>query len=108
MLHLVHVLARGSDRMGAPLADAENIGYDDVLHFGSPAHQHTRDVLARELAVVAARVPVVTHAPPAAPAPLGELPPPKEAERDDWDFLKPDPHNGPGRPMRPVHPSSER
>jgi hypothetical protein len=95
-LHVVNILALGAVFNGCTLENADNVNYNDVFHFGSPSHPHTLDMLARELAVVAGRVPV--PAPPEEPPleesprprPLQEMPKADEAAaRDDWDFLKP-------------------
>jgi hypothetical protein len=92
---IVNILATGWIWNGANLDGAENLEYDDVWHFGSPSHRHTLEILARELAVVAQRVPVVDHPlpplpptePTPRPAPTSAAPP---GPRDEWDFLKPD------------------
>jgi hypothetical protein len=95
-LHIVNILATGCIWNGDHLEGADNMHYTDVWHFGSPSHLHTLDVLAEELAVVAARVPVVVKAPPGPAVPLDEPPTPRPshpmppAPRDEWDFLKPD------------------
>jgi hypothetical protein len=63
---------------------AENIHETDVFHFGSPSHPYTLEVLARELAVVAANAETAASADPAAaPAPV------RPEDRGEWDFLKP-------------------
>lgn len=84
---------------GDTMRRAENIEVPGVWHFGSPSHPCTLRALARELAEVAARVPVAA---PAAPAPAwpeaAPTPRPvtsqKPAPRDEWDFLKPASHLG--------------
>jgi hypothetical protein len=62
-LHIVNILATGCIWNGANLEGAENIQYRNVWHFGSPTHPGTREMLARELALVAARVPVYMPVP---------------------------------------------
>jgi hypothetical protein len=94
---VINILAVGGIFNGTSLPDADNIRYNDVLHFGSPTHSHTLQLLASELALVAARVPVPVPAEPppqeeALPRPrqLHQPMPPADPEaRDDWDFLKP-------------------
>jgi hypothetical protein len=97
-LKVVHILTQyGSDWMGVPLDGAENARVTDVFHFGSPTHLHTRETLARELAVVAARVPVTEPA-----AAEGTPAPRADGPRDDWDFLKPASRfTPPGAPAAP-------
>jgi hypothetical protein len=55
---IVNVLATGWIWNGANMDRAENLNVVDVWHFGSPTHRKTLEVLARELSVVAAAVPV--------------------------------------------------
>jgi hypothetical protein len=96
-IHVINILALGAILNGTTLDNAENVNYKDCFHFGSPSHPYTLETLARELAVVAERVPV-----PPAPddlPPLQESPRPRPLQpmphadespaRDDWDFLKP-------------------
>jgi hypothetical protein len=92
---IVNILAQGWIWNGARLEGAENVNLPDVYHFGSPTHRYTLQMLTRELAVVAAAVPVVqppATMPPAAPV---DEPTPRPvavetpAPRDEWDFLKP-------------------
>jgi hypothetical protein len=114
--HVVNILATGCIWNGTAFDDADNIHYDNVWHFGSPSHPGTLEVLSRELAVVAARVPVVVpYVPPPdddlpRPRPLAEPMPQASAseERDEWDFLKPgpDPVPPPPRENKFNHPSS--
>jgi hypothetical protein len=95
---IVNILAKGIDSNGAEMDRAQNLNVSDVHHFGSPSHPLTLEVLSRELAVVAACVPVAdSPTPPPSPSPSmdGPLPPPRETmppaamRRDEWDFLKP-------------------
>jgi hypothetical protein len=84
VLQVAHILTQyGSDWMGTQIDGADNARVTDVFHFGSPTHLYTREMLARELAVVASRVPVSAGESGAAP--------PAEGPRDEWDFLKPAP-----------------
>jgi hypothetical protein len=89
---LVNILATGCIWNGDTFDGAENVQYSDRWHFGSPSHPYTLDVLSRELALVAARVPIVEPA-PSVPE---EGPVPRRAEVQsagedgaEWDFLKP-------------------
>jgi hypothetical protein len=79
VIHVVNILATGCIWNGTTFDNAENLHYDNVWHFGSPTHPRTRELLARELAVVAARVPYVDRRPPVPPAPAD--PPAEEAPR---------------------------
>lgn len=98
---VVHVLAKGFDRIGTSFDDAENVHVPDAHHFGSPSHPYTLQMLARELAMLAATVPVTEpSAPPGdeiAPAP-NPLAPAAERLPAEWDFLKPATRLGPVRP----------
>jgi hypothetical protein len=115
--HITNILAYGCIWNGAQMDRAENLRAPGVWHFGSPTHPVSLKVLARELARVAATVPVVVEAEPTPSPPLEEaptprpvkplsddlppprrLPPPdappatpgKETVQDgEWDFLKP-------------------
>jgi hypothetical protein len=98
VLHVVNIQSLGDGLTGAELDRADNIHVRNVMHFGSPTHPRTQEVLARELAVVAERVPVVL--PPDPPPPLEEEAPrprplhegpaePEQGHNADWDFLKP-------------------
>src|SRR6266851_2758689 len=75
--HIVNILATGWIWNGDHLDGATNLNYDDVWHFGSPAHMKTLQVLADELAAIAGRVPVAEPA-------VSEV----EGLGGDWDFLK--------------------
>jgi hypothetical protein len=117
VLHIVNILATGWIWNGCKMDRADNIDYDDCWHFGSPTHPKTRALLARELAVVAARVPVPPslrtlpagdELPPPRPVPPEELPRPRlktlppedgreaKEDGDDWNFLEP--NQGPPPP----------
>jgi pimeloyl-ACP methyl ester carboxylesterase len=93
-VHIVNILATGCIWNGDHLEGADNLNYGDVWHFGSPSHPKTLEVLAEELAKVAARVPVEVK--PVRPwYPMEEAPTPRPAgsaptgSRDEWDFLLP-------------------
>jgi hypothetical protein len=98
VMRVINILAfdRRDDRQ---VDEAENLRYADSWHFGSVTHPQTVRMLARELATVAHRVPIVQYAPlPTSAGPLPQpatLPPPQEIEtpKDQWDFLKPDNHS---------------
>jgi pimeloyl-ACP methyl ester carboxylesterase len=92
VLKLVNILATGWIWNGDTFDNAENVNYSDRWHFGSPSHPYTLEMLGRELAVVAARVPFVDPG----------LPKPEEGRPavqlpDGWDFLEPAPVFGPRR-----------
>jgi hypothetical protein len=108
-LKLVNILSCYRDESNT-FEDAENARCPDVWHFGTPTHPTTLKILARELAAVAVRVPVVERQlpplpdtaphpkPSVLPPPLQAprvLPPPKEVpptptSREGWNFLSPD------------------
>jgi hypothetical protein len=93
-LHIVNILAAGCIWNGATMDRADNIHYTNVWHFGSPTHPQTLELLSRELAAVAGRVPYIEKAPPPgleeAPRPrpyrTNKVPPPAIAP--EWDFLR--------------------
>ncbi|HTU18430.1 MAG TPA: hypothetical protein VMG10_10255 [Gemmataceae bacterium] len=96
--HIVNILAAGCIWNGTQMDRAENLHFTNVWHFGSPTHPRTRELLARELAVVAARVPYVQKAPPLPPEVENEIPlprrlPPDQAQKmssqlpSEWSFL---------------------
>jgi hypothetical protein len=100
VVKLVNILATGWIWNGDTFDDAENVTYSDRWHFGSPSHPYTLDVLGRELAVVAGRIPFVDPG----LAPIEEGPTPRRADsqtalkvEDGWDFLEPAPLFGPRR-----------
>lgn len=92
---LVNILAQGWIWNGTTFPDAENIHLPDVYHFGSPMHPYTRAMLARELAVVATRVPVMITGGSLPGGPLFDEPTPRPVTPtaattpDEWDFLRP-------------------
>lgn len=95
VLRIANILASGCIWNGAHMDRADNLNYDDVWHFGSPAHKRTLDYLARELAVVAQRVPhpperILTAPPVDANAALAPRPSTsaKVALPPEWDFLQ--------------------
>ena len=77
VLHVVNILAAGCIWNGTTMDRADNIHHTNVWHFGSPTHPKTRALLAREFAVVAARVPYVEKAPPLPPEVEQEIPMPR-------------------------------
>jgi hypothetical protein len=96
-LHIVNILATGCIWNGATLDGAQNIQYTNVWHFGSPTHPGTREMLCRELALVAERVPIYVSAHEEL-MPLEEAPRPqplpsrlpaesRSEESGDWNFL---------------------
>lgn len=98
VIHVVNILAAGCIWNGTTMDRADNIHYTNVWHFGSPTHPRTRELLVRELAVVAARVPYVEKVPPLPRELEEEIPlprrlPPEEAQRmsselpAEWRFL---------------------
>lgn len=94
---IVNILAEGCVWNGAELTGAENVHVRDTWHFGSPSHQYTLEILARDLAAVAASVPVTLPPEPAMPGDAESAPTPRpvpaptNGPRDEWDFLKPVP-----------------
>jgi hypothetical protein len=80
VMKVVNILAVGAIWHGAQLDGAENIKYDSCWHFGSPAHPDSTNLLTRELAVVARRVPLIFVPPEAllnpspTPRPIKEVP----------------------------------
>lgn len=95
VLHIENILATGWIWNGDTLDRAEPVNLPDVWHFGSPSHRKTLEMFARELSVVAARVPLEMPVDP--PPPEDEIAPtprpvsrkPAEPEPDGWDFLQP-------------------
>jgi pimeloyl-ACP methyl ester carboxylesterase len=91
---IINILASGCIWNGSQMDRARNYNVSDVYHFGSPSHPLTLEVLARELTVVTASVPVsesraaMPHADESLPTPRPVKEPPS-AKRDEWDFLKP-------------------
>ncbi len=95
-LQIVNILAAGCIWNGCTMDGAQNYHFTNVWHFGSPTHPGTLEMLARELAIVAAHVPVYElpgNPGPEAPRPrpLGNPPPLRPEERQEWGFLEPGP-----------------
>jgi hypothetical protein len=92
---VLNILADGGPAKWGQRDWAENILLPHTSHFGSPVHPVTLRLLAREMAEVAARVPVVEDLPPPLPKTPEQIPPPRSArertaaKRGEWDFLKP-------------------
>jgi hypothetical protein len=93
---IINILASGLIWNGDTLDRAENLQEPDVWHFGTATHPHTLNLLAHELATVAARVtyversvPIATIDPEPTPRPI---PAPMSTKADEWDFLKPESH----------------
>lgn len=91
---IVNILAKGCIWNGANIEGAENVDLPDAYHFGSPTHPYTLQLMTRELAVVAAAVPVAAARPHPMPTVQEEPTPrpitePDPTVRDEWDFLKP-------------------
>jgi hypothetical protein len=79
---------------GANLDEAANYRLQSVGHYQAPTHEETLEMLARNLALVAASVPLVTPVEkPRLDQEEGPMPRPVQPsaskERDEWDFLKP-------------------
>jgi hypothetical protein len=92
---VVNILASGIMQTRGDRDYAENVRLADARHFDSPTHRETLEALARELASVAASVPMPQKPADKMPPALEETPTPRPvmprsaARRDDWDFLKP-------------------
>jgi hypothetical protein len=76
-MHIINILAAGCIWNGCTMDRADNYHFTNVWHFGSPTHPRTREILARELAAVAARVPYVDTTPPLPPEIENEVPHPR-------------------------------
>jgi hypothetical protein len=111
-LKVVNILSTGFIWNGSDLDRAENIHYDDCWHFGSPAHKKSTDMLTRELAVVARRVPIPSTelalsrppgpVPPAASMPFVGPPTPRlTPQAPDLQRLPPPTNQGPQNPQLP-------
>jgi hypothetical protein len=106
VIHIVNILATGCIWNGATMDRADNIHYGNVWHFGSPTHPKTLELLSRELAVVAGRVPYIEKTPPPFP---DELPRPRPLKANqarkmpevppEWNFL--DARSAYGEPLPP-------
>jgi hypothetical protein len=77
---IINILASGCIWNGAEMDRAENVHVTDVWHFGSPTHKRSLEIVARELAVVAASVPVPSIPPEHRIMPFADepIPPPRE------------------------------
>jgi pimeloyl-ACP methyl ester carboxylesterase len=98
VVHIVNILAAGCIWNGTTMDRADNRHFTNVWHFGSPTHPKTREILANELAVVAARVPYVEKVPPLPLEYENEIPMPRRLTPEqvrqmstevpsDWNFL---------------------
>jgi hypothetical protein len=90
---ILNILATGFIWNGSTMERAENVQVQGVWHFGSPTHEESVKLLTRELAAVAASVPV-TLPPDLAPEPeTAPTPRPVTAEAKasdpEWSFLRP-------------------
>ena len=88
---VIHVQATGWGESGSCPNDGYHVTCADVSAFGSAAHQNTLEMLAHELTMVAALVPIDDPHAPVLPEPI-PVPrpamPPASAAMDEWDFLK--------------------
>lgn len=95
---IFNILSADDGLLGPRMDRADNIRYGDVWHFGLPTHPKTRAMLARELAVVAARVPYVEKVPPLSPELEDDIPRPRRLSPEElrqmtsqvpseWSFL---------------------
>jgi pimeloyl-ACP methyl ester carboxylesterase len=111
VVRVVNILAAGCIWNGAQLDRAENLHFTNVLHFGSPTHPRTRELLARELAVVAARIPYEDKTPPLPPELEEEIPRPRRVTPEqlrqmssqlspEWNYLSP--RSAVGEPPAPA------
>jgi hypothetical protein len=116
-ISIVNILAAGCIWNGCTMDRAENLHFTNVWHFGSPTHPRTRELLARELAVVAARVPYVDTAPPLPPEVEDEVPLPRRLTPDqvrqtasqlppEWNFLSSRSAYGEAAPPELARPTS--
>ncbi|HEY7329611.1 MAG TPA: hypothetical protein VH592_18375 [Gemmataceae bacterium] len=96
--YIANILSAGYLIKGPKMDRAENIRCTNVWHFGLPTHPQTRELLARELAAVAARVHYVEKAPPMRPEIENEIPLPRrltpgqlqkmsQQVPSEWSFL---------------------
>jgi hypothetical protein len=117
VVHIVNILAAGCIWNGATMDRAENLHFTNVWHFGSPTHPRTRELLARELAVVAARVPYVEKVPPLPPELEDEIPQPRKVTPEEvrrmssqlppeWSFLTSRPATGDPAPPPLARPTA--
>jgi pimeloyl-ACP methyl ester carboxylesterase len=96
--YIANILTAGHLIKGPQMDRAENIRCRNVWHFGLPTHLETRTLLARQLAVAAARVPYADKVPPLPPELEEEIPRPRRLTSDqlrqmsmklpsEWAFL---------------------
>ncbi len=99
VLHVVNVVAAGC-LWNASMDGADNVSCSQAWHFGAPTHPRTRELLSRELAAVAARVPYTEKVPPLSPELEEEIPRPRRLTPElpgkmsaplppEWSFLNP-------------------
>lgn len=116
---VVSILSMADGMIGPHMDRADNIRYGDVWHFGLPTHPHMRELLTRELAVVAGRVPFVEKVPPLPPELEEEIPRPRRLTPDqlremssqlpsEWSFLNSRSANGEPPPPRLARPGEKR
>jgi len=93
---VLNILASGCMKKFGERDYADNLRLEHTCHFGSPTHPQTLEVLCTALTHIAAQAPGVLPPDEFAPTPLLEeaprprpVTPPRTAQRDDWDFLKP-------------------
>jgi pimeloyl-ACP methyl ester carboxylesterase len=97
-VYIANILTAGYVIKGPKMDRAENIRCTNVWHFGLPTHPQTRELLARQLAMVAARVPYGEKVPPVSPEFEQEIPQPRRLTPDqlrqmsqqvpsEWSFL---------------------
>ncbi len=95
----VNVVAAGC-LWNASMDGADNVSCSQAWHFGAPTHPRTRELLSRELAAVAARVPYTEKVPPLSPELEEEIPRPRRLTPElpgkmsaplppEWSFLNP-------------------
>jgi len=117
--HIANILTAGYVIKGPQMDRAENIRYNNVWHFGLPTHPRMRELLARELAVVAARIPYVEKAQPLSPELEEEIPRPRRMTPDqlkqlssdlpsEWSFLNSRSANGEPPPPPLAQPTEKR
>jgi hypothetical protein len=115
---IANIMTAGYLIKGPQMDRAENIRCSDVWHFGLPTHPRTRELLARELAVVAARVPYTEKVPPLPPELEDEIPRPRRLTPDqlrqmssqlpsEWSFLNSRSAVGEAPPPKPAQPSEK-
>lgn len=88
------VMLAGGVWNGEDLTGAENSRLPEVSHSELPTHAHTLEVIAHELMMLAASVPVVMPVAPfpeTAPAPRPYMPRTSAKPDIGWDVLKPSP-----------------